>query len=178
MHCWILEKFSWQFFLQRICGKKKVVGVVKYLGWSSKVFSNSTAWIECKRCWIVWLDMCSKFDTSFLCLFKYWFCLRIVKFLGEVLDFSFHKQMLVEEHVLVSYTIWGHQVLCVMIVLCLPLACCKAIKTVSFLSWSFCLLVRWHENSAMWAVSSKCFFLFKFFCHAVWHIGAQFPNKF
>ena len=52
--------------------------------------------------------------------------------MGEVLDFSFHKQMLVEEHVLVSYIIWGHQVFCVMIVLCLLLACCKAIKTVSF----------------------------------------------
>lgn len=36
----------------------------------------------------------SQFDNSSLCLFKYRFCLRILNFLAEVVDFSFNKCIL------------------------------------------------------------------------------------
>jgi len=38
---------------------------------------------------VTWSNICSKFYNSFLCLLKYCFCLRILKFLAEVGDFCF-----------------------------------------------------------------------------------------
>lgn len=98
LHCIVgfYNNFFDSSFCRKKCWKKSMVDLYKLPGSATKGFS------------VTWSNICSKFYNSFLCLLKYCFCLRILKFLAEVGDFCFSILMEDGSDLVTSFENWKY----------------------------------------------------------------------